>query len=80
MMMAATYWLFIALVSIGKVVAIAAWIIYAIVLPLTRIQVAAQRRSNGFDRSMLGNLAFAAVGVVGTYVLLENVRIFTAAF
>lgn len=75
----ATYWLFISLVAAGKVVAFVALVVFAIAMPLTRIQVALQRP--GLDRvSLLKDLGMTVFGLIGVYVLLENARIFLQAF
>ncbi|HYG88978.1 MAG TPA: hypothetical protein VD978_22275 [Azospirillum sp.] len=80
MLTTAIYWLFIALVATGKVVAFVALVVFAIAMPLARIQVARQRPSRGLDRAVATNLGIAALGLVGVYVLLENARIFLQAF
>lgn len=78
-MVLAAYWLFLLLTAAGKVVAFVAWVVFAIALPLTRIQVARERRAPDFRRVLTANLAVAGCGVVGVFVLLENTRIFLAA-
>ncbi|WP_431862096.1 hypothetical protein [Azospirillum sp.] len=79
MMVTAAYWLFLLLTAAGKVVAFAAWVVFAIALPLTRIQVAREQHAPDFGRVLTTNLAVAGCGVVGVFVLLENVRIFLTA-
>lgn len=75
----AAYWLLILLTAAGKVVAFAVWVVFAIALPLTRIQVARERQSPDFRTVLTTNLAVATCGVVGVFVLLENARIFLTA-
>lgn len=78
-MVTATYWLFILLTAAGKLVAFAALVVFAIALPLTRIQVARAQRAPDCGRVVMANLAIAGAGVVGVFVLLENIRIFLTA-
>lgn len=79
MLVTAAYWLFILLTAAGKLVAFVALVVFAIALPLSRIQIARAQHAADFDRVLLSNLAIAAFGVVGVFVLLENVRIFLIA-
>ncbi|WP_448188909.1 hypothetical protein [Azospirillum sp. sgz301742] len=79
MLVTAVYWLFILLTAVGKLVAFVALVVFAIALPLTRIQVAWARRAADIGRVLATNLAVAAFGVVGVFILLENARIFLAA-
>lgn len=78
-MVMAAYWLFILLTAAGKLVAFAVLVVFAIALPLTRIQVARERHAPGFRRVLATNLGIAVCGVAGVFVLLENVRIFLSA-
>ena len=79
MMLTAAHWLFLLLTAAGKAVAFAVWVVFAIALPLTRIQVARAQRGPDFGKVLTTNLAVAACGVVGVFVLLENIRIFLVA-
>ncbi len=80
MLVTAAYWLFILLTALGKLVAFVALVVFAIALPLSRIQVARERRAADLGRVTTTNLAVAAFGVVGVFILLENIRIFLIAF
>ena len=71
-------WLFILLTAAGKLVAFLALVVFTIAVPLTRIQVARESRAADLSRVTASNLAIAAFGVVGVFILLENVRIFLA--
>lgn len=75
MFVTVAYWLFILLTAAGKLVAFVALVVFAIALPLTRIQTAER-----FGQAVMVDLAIIGFGVVGVFVLLENVRIFLAAF
>lgn len=79
MLVTAAYWLFILLTAAGKLVAFVVLVVFAIALPLSRIQIARERHDADLGRVLATNLAVAAFGVVGVLVLLENARIFLAA-
>ncbi|MBP2292902.1 MULTISPECIES: hypothetical protein [Azospirillum] len=74
MLVAVAYWLFILLTALGKVVAFVALVVFTIALPLARIQTAER-----FGRAVLSDMAVIGFGVLGVFLLLENVRIFLAA-
>lgn len=78
-MLTAIHWTLIASTAIGKVVAFVVLVIFAIAVPLTRIEIALRRRAAGTAREVAKNLAVAAFGVLGVFILLENARIFLAA-
>lgn len=78
-MVTAAYWLFILLTAAGKAVAFLAWVVFAIALPLTRIQVARERHAPDLGRVVAQNLLVAGAGLIGVFVLLENARIFLNA-
>ncbi|WP_448207013.1 hypothetical protein [Azospirillum sp. sgz302134] len=79
MLVTLAYWLFILLTALGKIVAFVALVVFAIALPLSRIQVARRDRVANFSQVLMVDLAIAAFGVMGVFLLLENVRIFLAA-
>ena len=74
MLVTVAYWLFILLTAAGKLVAFVALVVFAIALPIVRIQTAER-----FGRAVVVDLATIGFGVLGVFVLLENVRIFLAA-
>lgn len=74
MLVTIAYWLFILLTAAGKLVAFVALVVFAIALPIFRIQTAER-----FGRAMVIDLATIGFGVLGVFVLLENVRIFLTA-
>jgi hypothetical protein len=74
MVVTVAYWLFILLTAAGKLVAFVALVVFAIARPLFRIQTAER-----FGPSVMVDLATIGFGVLGVFVLLENVRIFLAA-
>ena len=76
MLITAAYWLFILLTAAGKLVAFVTLVVFAIALPLSRIQVARETHAADLGRVTVMNLALAASGVVGVFILLENARIF----
>lgn len=79
MLVTAAYWLFILLTAAGKLLAFVVLVVFAIALPLSRIQIAREHRDADLGRVVATNLAVSAFGVVGVFVLLENARIFLAA-
>ncbi len=80
MLITAVYWLFIALVATGKMISFVTLIIFTIAMPLTRIQIARQRFPRDLARIPRADLGMVVFGVVGTYVLLENIWIFLRNF
>ena len=74
MLVTVAYWLFILLTAAGKLVAFVALVVFAIALPIVRIQTAER-----LGRAVVVDLATIGFGVLGVFVLLENVRIFLAA-
>jgi len=79
MLVTAAYWLFILLTAAGKLVAFVALVVFAIALPLSRIQVALRRHAADLGHVFATNLAVVVFGVAGVFVLLENARIFLIA-
>lgn len=94
MLVTATYWLFMLLTALGKLVAFAALVVFTIALPLTRIQIALNQQSEGQKsegqrsegrrslasrRDLLVDFAVIGFGLVGVLVMLENLRIFLSA-
>ena len=78
MLITAAYWLFILLTAAGKLLAFVTLVVFAIALPLTRIQVACEAHAADLGQIALTNGVIAAFGVLGVFILLENARIFLA--
>lgn len=74
MLVLIAYWLFIGLTAIGKLVAFATLLVFAIALPLARIRTAEK-----FGQAAMVDLAIVGFGILGLFVLLENLRIFLTA-